>query len=93
MATNGKRKEKKNVEIGMKFHGGFENILMLDLMGNIAGNSQVMKKGHLRIIKPLEIQMETGKDRGALLLVAVGIIVESRNVLAQENKHVTLLKN
>ena len=37
--------------------------------------------------------METGKDRGALLLVAVGIIVESRNVLTQENKHVTLLKN
>ena len=43
MATNGKRKEKKNVEIGMTFHGGFENILMLDLMGNIAGNSQVVK--------------------------------------------------
>ena len=36
--------------------------------------------------------METEKDRGALLLVAVGIIVESRNVLAQENRHVTLLK-
>ena len=37
--------------------------------------------------------METEKDRGALLLVAVGIIVESRNVLAQENRHVTLFKN
>ena len=44
MATNGKRKEKKNVEIGMMFHDGFENILMLDLTGNIAGNSQVVKK-------------------------------------------------
>lgn len=44
MATNGKRKEKKNVEIGMMFHDGFENILMLDLTGNIAGNLQVEKK-------------------------------------------------
>ena len=44
MDTNGKRKEKKNVEIGMTFHGGFENILMLDLTGNIAGNLQVVKR-------------------------------------------------
>ena len=37
--------------------------------------------------------METGKDHGALLLVVVGIIVESRNVLTQENKDRILLKN
>ena len=36
--------------------------------------------------------METGKDHGALLLVVVGIIVESRNVLTQENKDSILLK-
>jgi len=29
----------------MTFHGGLENILMLDLTGNIAGNLQVVKKG------------------------------------------------
>ena len=28
----------------MTFHGGFENILMLDLTGNIAGNLKVVKK-------------------------------------------------
>lgn len=60
VVTNGKQKERKNVETGMIYRVGLKNIPMLDSMENIAGNYD---KGSVEELKIDEIFRNPDGDR------------------------------